>query len=44
MIIRCNEPVEAPALAGLREAVGWNRMEKRVRKPTDHILLPHRCL
>ena len=33
MIIRCNEPVEAPALAGLREAVGWNRMESEYASP-----------
>ena len=33
MIYKYNEPVSAKALSDLREAVGWNRMEKEYENP-----------
>lgn len=33
MIYKYNEPVSAKALSDLREAVGWNRMEKEYANP-----------
>ncbi len=33
MIYKYNEPVSAKALLDLREAVGWNRMEKEYNNP-----------
>ena len=34
MIYKYNEPVSAKALSDLREAVGWNRMEKEYENPS----------
>ncbi len=33
MIYKINEPVSVELLASLREAVGWNRMEKELNDP-----------
>lgn len=33
MIYKYNEPVPVKALADLRQAVGWNRMEKEYASP-----------
>ncbi len=33
MIYKYNEPVSAKSLSDLREAVGWNRMEKEYENP-----------